>query len=176
MITHITTSDLRILNACPESAPLAYWLLGRAGSWSGEWTVDMALELARRDGEGPCVGALGWLEKQGLVPCVLQGADLRYKSLRLADLRDTDLRGADLMDALLQWADLMDADLRGAILMYASLSYADFQGADLRGADLRGARIQSANLQGADLRGADIRRADLRGTYLIGANLQDAQR
>ena len=71
-----------------------HWLLGRAGSWSGDWTVEHALDLARVDGEGPSVGILGWLETNRRVPMVLRGSDLRGKGLSGADLRWVNLRGA----------------------------------------------------------------------------------
>jgi uncharacterized protein YjbI with pentapeptide repeats len=164
MTTHITINDLRRLNACPESVPLAHWLLGRVGSWSGEWTVDLALELARLDGAGPRIGALGWLERRDLVPRVLSGADLR-----MTDMINANLRGTDLI-----YADLSGVDLTGADLTGANLEYADLRGAKLIRANLHGAVLTSASLIRAHLSGANLSNAALIVTDLHGADLRDA--
>jgi uncharacterized protein YjbI with pentapeptide repeats len=179
-VISLTRSDLR--GACEDSAPLQHWLLGRAGGWTGEWTVDLALDLARRDGASVRVGALGWLEWRGLVPSVLRGADL---SGARADLRGgvwliygrliygRPTYVGQTCGAGLRGADLRGADLRGADLRSADLRSANLRRTDLRGADLRGADLCSANLRGADLRGADLAGVDLRRAH--GASLRGAR-
>ncbi len=95
----------------------------------------------------------------------MRGADLRFASLRNADLRDANLIGADLSDA----------DLRSANLSGAKLSGADLRDGDLRGADLSGANLSGADLRGANLRDADLSGANLRADNLSGADLSGAK-
>ena len=84
-------------------------------------TVASAIDLAKRDGDCPRCGALGWMETRDILPQVLIGADLTNADLTNADLTDADLTGANLYranftDANLTGADLTDANLEGTIL------------------------------------------------------------
>ena len=118
------------LRACAESLPLWTEYADRPIAEVREgWTIERALDLARRDGAGPRVGALGWLETHGLVPPVLVGASL--------------------VGAVLDDACLADARLVGASLVGACLDYASFVGARLDDARLDDARLDRAWLVGA---------------------------
>ena len=125
----------------------------------------------------------------------LQGAILREKDLRYADLHGANLEGADLAKADLSWADLRQANLSRAIineaklmgtnldsacLNKANLTMAFFvmtsmEGADLRNASLVGAQLADSFLRGANLRGADLLGAYLTMMHLKGADLTDAR-
>ena len=107
-MTLLTSKSFR--GAPSGSESLRYWLLGRAGSWSGDWTIEQALDFAREDGAGPSVGIVGWLEQNRHVPQVFCEADLRGVRLQCADLRGVNLRGATLCAS-----DLVGVSLRGVL-------------------------------------------------------------
>jgi uncharacterized protein YjbI with pentapeptide repeats len=124
----------------------------------------------------------------------IEGVFLRGRSLRFANLAESQLYNANLSSAELQGAKLNNARLQGAILSFAYLSGADLEDAHLEGVDLQGAhlaraKLARANFQGAslfaadlngaelgwaDLRGANLRGAEVRGADLIGAQMQGA--
>jgi uncharacterized protein YjbI with pentapeptide repeats len=109
----------------------------------------------------------------------VEGAFLRYRTLRNAALDQSALYGADLIGADLRHADLHVASLCGAKLFRANLTSADLGLADLTGAkltfaNLRGALLLGASLIKADLTGADLTRAKLSRADLSGANLTSA--
>ena len=141
MTTETVREALQRLDACAESLPLWEAVADRPIAEIGaSWTIEAALDLARRDGAGPRVGALGWLESHGLVPHVLDGANLRG-------------------------ARLVDARLDGARLDGASLDHASLAGTNLAGASLVGARLDGASLNCARLDGARLVDARLNGVY-----------
>jgi hypothetical protein len=86
----------------------------------------------------------------------VEGASLRERTVRFANLDDGGLYGADLIGADLSGATLFDADLSGAHLNRAHLIGAILSGAHLFGADLSGAHLSGATLNGATLNGADL--------------------
>lgn len=122
----------------------------------------------------------------------LRGANLSggvFKGARLygSDLRDTQMQGADFSYAVLSFTRLDEVQAPGVILynVYAPFLWAgnaNFEGANLSranffSADLRGANFRNADLRGAafaDLRGATFDGADLTGAYLPGAVLDSA--
>lgn len=134
------------------------------------WTPEVAIEVARRDGLGPCTGAVAWIDRV-LGTAVLRGADLSGETLDFVDLSRVDLRGADLSCADLSGSSLVGADLRGA-----RLDLADLREAALCGADLRGASLEMAELDDADMSCADMRDAVIGDTDLSGADLTAAIR
>lgn len=73
--------------------------------------------------------------------------------------QDRDLRGLQLKFCSLRQAQLQGADLRGANLSLSNLS-----GADLRNVRFDDADLEGANLSGADLRGAVLCRTALSAT------------
>ena len=113
-----------------------------------------------------------------------EGARLRKRTLRFAnltasqlfagDLTDTDLRQARLFNAHLQGADLTEANLRRANLSFANLTGANLIGAHPTFANLIGANLTSASLAVADLTGANLTNANLSGADLHAANLTGA--
>lgn len=95
-------------------------------------------------------------ERSGYQPHSFQGAylanaDLSYRYLRNADLRDTNLAQANLFMA----------DLTGACLRGANLSEADLSAANLSFADLTGAILTNANMLVTDLNNTILIRANL---------------
>ena len=91
---------------------------------------------------------------ENLARAKLQGADLFYSVLTLADLSDANLSAANLRLADLGSSDLSRADLSGTDLTEANLFQAELTGANLTGANLSGANLAEANLDGALLDGA----------------------
>jgi uncharacterized protein YjbI with pentapeptide repeats len=130
-MTTVTITRDDLADACFAARDLIDVWLGQGGDWTGEWTVDVALRLAQMDGHRHQVGALGWLERRGLVPRVLSRADLSRADLSRADLSGADLSGADMRGA----------DLRGAYLLRTRLVGARLAGTDLRGAYIIGAEL-----------------------------------
>ena len=104
----------------------------------------------------------------------LQGADLRYASIRNASLQGADLRNANLQYVNLQGANLEGVNLQGANLEGVNLQYVNLQGANLEGVNLRNADLRNASLQGADLRNANLEGVNLQGANLEGADLRNA--
>jgi uncharacterized protein YjbI with pentapeptide repeats len=93
------------------------------------------------------------------------------KSLRNANLRNTDLSRANLVVTTLSGADLSDAKLFDANLGEACLTGANLSRADCRRASFNGTSLASANLSGADLSYAELKWASLFRTDLSNANL-----
>jgi uncharacterized protein YjbI with pentapeptide repeats len=104
----------------------------------------------------------------------LNGADLSYADLEVADFIIPDLTGADfraadlshanLSGAILHGAHLSHANLYNAILSYADLTYAHLSHANLNGADLQFANLSYAILTRANFRDADLSHANLSKT------------
>jgi hypothetical protein len=176
--------DARAFVAAGIGAVLVAGLLAAAqvvGRVQAQTPLDMA------DPTWSCQGSGGWLRRSAS----LEGADLRGKWLRSANLcwanaRAALLEGADLHDAVLSKAQLVEANLRkvnltgqarldGANLKLAQLEDADLTDANLQNASLdfvrasrvtlRNAKLQNAQLQGAILRGADLRGRTLRTRF-----------
>ena len=105
-----------------------------------------------------------WLSGQGG-----SRADLSWRYLGDADLRDVNLSRACLSGAYLSGAYLSRACLRGA-----DLSHVDLREADLREANLSFSNLREANLSRACLSEADLSRANLSGNhYVIGCTLSN---
>jgi uncharacterized protein YjbI with pentapeptide repeats len=105
----------------------------------------------------------------------LHGLDFTgTRSMRAANLSDSDLKGANFAGVTLAGARLAGADLTGANLAGADLSGAMLEMAHLRGSDLRHAKLDGARLKNADLTGAKLEGASLREAMLSGAILKDA--
>jgi uncharacterized protein YjbI with pentapeptide repeats len=119
---------------------------------------------ALRTGEGNSRTALAAVE----------GAYLRGRTLRFANLNESRLYSADLIQADLFRASVIGTDLRGADLCEATLFGANLGDADLRGAKISAADLPKANLSGANLRSAEMVVANLYGAHLIRADLSDA--
>jgi uncharacterized protein YjbI with pentapeptide repeats len=106
----------------------------------------------------------------------LHGLDFTgTRSMRTANLSDSDLKGANLAGVSLAGARLAGADFTGANLAGADLSSAMLEKAHLRGSDLRRAKLDGARLKNADLTGARLDGASLREAMLSGAILKDAE-
>jgi uncharacterized protein YjbI with pentapeptide repeats len=104
-----------------------------------------------------------------------EGAFLRERTLRFADLSESLLYAADLRGANLTNANLSSANLTGVKLMNANLINANLGGANLNGgANLFGADLSGANLIHANLSGANLIGAHLIGAKLMGADLSSA--
>jgi len=159
---YIIISPEQLNNACKESRPLWPEDLKNGDTITIHYTVDTALDLARKDGKECKVGALGWLEINNVVPKILKDADLRGYNLSGADFRCANLYGANFEGANFYDANLIDTNFCGANL----------EGADLKGADLKGANLYGANLYGANLYGANLYGANLIYTNLYGAELE----
>jgi len=139
----------------------------------------------------PCVGARAFSDlaeqdvstrppnwfRDGELPRLVRGAQLRGANLQYAHARkgflvNADLRGANLQKADLRGANLQKADLRGANLQGASLNGANLQGAELDHVNLQEAFLAEANFQGADLLSTNLQGASLNGANLHGARLE----
>ncbi len=112
--------------------------------------------------------------RDGELPRLIKGAQLRKADLRYAYAIGAFLVNADLVRANLQGAHLFGANLQGADLSGAELQGADLREAVLQEASLFDANLQGANLVGAELQGADLRVANLREVDLVSVNLQGA--
>ena len=117
----------------------------------GEW-------FRRVNGTGGCVGWLGYLD--------LSDYSLMAQVFGGANFTMSILNGAQLSYSILALANLQGAQLENAILYRASLQEANLKGTNLKGADLGGANLQHAKLEGANLEGADLRYVILTGTIL----------
>ncbi|MBF2066245.1 MAG: pentapeptide repeat-containing protein [Calothrix sp. C42_A2020_038] len=101
-------------------------------------------------------------------------ADLRFASMKQANLSE-----ANLSRVLLNKSDLSGATLNKANLSSARLIATNLSSAQLVGADLRGAILENASLTGADIGEAKLNDAELYGAQLgrsiaIGAQLSHA--
>ncbi|MCH7922764.1 MAG: pentapeptide repeat-containing protein [Nitrospinae bacterium] len=105
--------------------------------------------------------------RDGELPRLVKGAQLKDADLRYAKAVGAFLVNADLRGANLQEADLKEAKLQGARLWDAKL-----QKADLWMANLQGAILWKANLQEANLQGATLWKATLHGANLLGADFR----
>jgi len=120
------------------------------------------------------------LDNAALAGAKLGGANLEQIYARKTDLHGLNFTGTRSMRA----ANLSDSDLQGAVLAEVALSGArlagtDFTDANLSGADLTGAMLEKARLRGSDLRhakldGARLKNADLTDAKLDGASLREA--
>jgi uncharacterized protein YjbI with pentapeptide repeats/serine/threonine protein kinase len=93
------------------------------------------------------------LTGQDLAMSRLDGITLLAPDFTGADLRYASMRGADLQQATFESTNLGSADLAGAVLIGTAFVDAELDNANFRGADLRQARMQS-NTDGADFTGA----------------------
>jgi hypothetical protein len=82
IIIIITLEQLKKLDACEKARRIFPRELLRDGEITLVWTKECSVALAIADGKGPGVGALGWAERNNVVPEVLKGANLRdaYRS------------------------------------------------------------------------------------------------
>jgi uncharacterized protein YjbI with pentapeptide repeats len=87
----------------------------------------------------------------------LQGIDLGRANLLRVNFCAADVRGGNLNGAQMQYIDLALANFRDANLQNADLRNATLQDADLTGANLSEADFEGANLAKADLRNSDFR-------------------
>lgn len=120
-----------------------------------------------------------WRKKNPHVRPDLHGAALKGRSLRGANLQETDLTRANLDSA-----SMVNADLRGANFREADLSRADLSGATITGANFAGAALTKSDLSktfidfsclvGADLRGVALDGTTLESVELESASLQEA--
>ena len=116
--------------------------------------------------------------------CDLQGANLKDRFLRLANLPGVNLAGANLSGADLTSAILWDAKLGNANFTFANLSGTMMERADASGANFSNAwmvftlaknvRFGRANFTGARIRGLQVHGADL--SEAIGLDRQDLKR
>lgn len=97
---------------------------------------------------------------------ILAGAEMKWSSMRSAQLDDADLSGVFLTDVDMTGATLQRARLNQATAPYLILDEADLTDADLSNANLYGASMAGANLSGAILDGANLLSADLHGADL----------
>lgn len=93
----------------------------------------------------------------------------RVADLTEADLRFVTLRKANLSHAILNYADLRDTSATAVNFSYAILDDANLHKADLRGSNLTGANMQETILMEANL--SDI---NFKDANIIGASLQRA--
>lgn len=101
----------------------------------------------------------------------LAKAILRRANLEGARLRKADFQGADMRQVNLQHTDLRAANLKGADLREANLMKADLVGAQLQNTNLGMAQFRGADLKEVDLHNADLRCADLTGAKNLAINM-----
>lgn len=114
----------------------------------------------------------------------LRKVNVKKRSLRFANLKNSYLYGIDLGKANLQEAKLEGAELivvslqraemQGAVLKNAKLSIVDLTGAISYGVNLEGATFHHGWLDGINLTDAELKNAKLSSTTLNGAILQGA--
>jgi uncharacterized protein YjbI with pentapeptide repeats len=177
----------RYLRAYPASASLMQqvsWLFAfnpvdllfcTPGAWGCRYlTVTQRIVVARILDTTTFVALRAGAEADEKHRASFEAASLRGRTLRFADLSQSELFAADLTDADLQRANLKGAALRAARLPSAQLQRGNLRGAQLQGADLSEAQLQGAYLSEAQLQGGNLRRAQLQGAELSEAQLQGA--
>jgi uncharacterized protein YjbI with pentapeptide repeats len=87
----------------------------------------------------------------GVLPTLLDGADLRGANLRGANVTGASVSGANFSHAVMQGAIFTDANLKGVRFVHAHLAGATLTGADLTTANMTDARLIGAHLAGAIL-------------------------
>lgn len=105
----------------------------------------------------------------------LNGADLSYANLWLANFAHTDLSEANLELACLINADLNQSNLTEADLSYANCTGADFSQANLEEAYLLGTDLEDTDLTGANFKNAYLKNVRLKGTKVKDANFEGAK-
>jgi uncharacterized protein YjbI with pentapeptide repeats len=150
-------------------------LLCTPGSWGCRYlTVTHRIVVARILDTTTFVALRAGADADEKHRASFEAASLSGRTLRFADLRESELFAADLFDADLQHVDLSGATLKAASLGVAQLQGADLSNAQLQGADLSNAQLQGAYLVTAQLQGANLSNAQLQGAYLQEAQLQGA--
>jgi uncharacterized protein YjbI with pentapeptide repeats len=150
-------------------------LFGRV--WDNHTLVELREGKFREDASAALEGAVlkgRSLRFANLAESDLMGADLRDADLRKANLSSTRLQEADMSHADLAEVDLEFAYLQGARLFRASAQAANFSTAHMRGAELDEANLTAALFSYADLQGASLKDARLWGAELVGAQLTGA--
>jgi len=115
------------------------------------------------DEDGPTAG-----------PMTYKGAHFAAARMKHTDLTDakldsnTRLQGADL-----RFASLRDADLRGANLQGANLSYSDFTDTKFNGANMQGAQLHHGSYTDTDFRNTNLQGADLSMSDFTDASFKD---
>lgn len=153
----VHTEGQRGKRLCLTNEPLEPFL-----NFRGLWLMRSDLrntQLAHRD-----LSEVNFIRSE-LAGACLEGSNLSYSTLVLADMQSTLAKHANFAYANLGMANLRGANLSGACLVGANLQYASLEGANLTGADLRASFLLDAHLEGADLRGVLWDGADLTGAF-----------
>jgi uncharacterized protein YjbI with pentapeptide repeats len=160
-------------------------------------TVLRNLDPARKASVLVLLKEAGLINKEDNGIVSLEGADLSWANLGIAnlgdtlakeglswswmrvhgyqtDLKKTKLKRVNFRNAVLYGASLNEADLSEAYLSGAILRKADLTEANLREARLRHTNMKEANLTNADLSQAYLYAAKLNNANLSGANIDKA--